>query len=264
MRTGILYICTGRYSMFFDTFYKSAETYFLPNMDKKYIVFTDSKEINESNSIIKYYEISKGFPMDSLLRFEMFLKAKEDVSDCDYLFFFNANVEFVNTININMFFPNEANIQLFAVSHPGYYSKKPFLMPFEKREKSTAYLPYKKEETYQYVIGAINGGQRDVYLDMVSYCANCINTDKLKGIIAIYHDESHFNKYIHNKQINILSPSFCYPEDASLPFKPHIKLLSKVKHGGKYFDKLPKKAYTKRILLIIKRTYRSILWIIGA
>lgn len=40
-RIGILYIATGRYYVFWEDFYKSAEKYFLPNLEKQYFIFSD-------------------------------------------------------------------------------------------------------------------------------------------------------------------------------------------------------------------------------
>jgi hypothetical protein len=90
-----------------------------------------------------------------------------------------------------------------------------------------------------------------------------IHEDLKNGFTAIYHDESHLNKYLHGKNIKILSPSYGYPEDGNLPFEPTIMILNKIKHGGKYFDKLPSKAYGKRIALKFKRIYWALIWKIG-
>ena len=44
MKIGVLLIATGRYKLFFDDLYKSAEKNYLPNNEKTYFYFTDSKE----------------------------------------------------------------------------------------------------------------------------------------------------------------------------------------------------------------------------
>ena len=44
----ILYIATGRYTVFWDYFYQSAEKYLLPVCNKHYILFTDSDALIDS------------------------------------------------------------------------------------------------------------------------------------------------------------------------------------------------------------------------
>jgi hypothetical protein len=48
---------------------------------------------------------------------------------------------------------------------------------------------------------------------------NNINIDLQNDIIAIWHDESHLNKFIvdHRTEAAILSPSMAYPEHWNLP-----------------------------------------------
>jgi hypothetical protein len=54
---------------------------------------------------------------------------------------------------------------------------------------------------------------------MVNTMKNNINTDLSKNLIAIWHDESHLNKFMVDnvKDAIILSPSMAYPEHWNLP-----------------------------------------------
>lgn len=46
MRIAILYICTGKYNVFWDGFYKSSEKFFLKDeAEKEYFVFTDNMDL---------------------------------------------------------------------------------------------------------------------------------------------------------------------------------------------------------------------------
>ena len=47
MKIGILYICTGRYSIFWKKFYKSAERYLMQGYPciREYYVFTDTPSL---------------------------------------------------------------------------------------------------------------------------------------------------------------------------------------------------------------------------
>ena len=82
MKIGILYICTGKYTIFWKDFYLSCEKHFIPEEEKHYYVFTDSKEIDfetENSNIHRIYQENLGWPGNTLRRYEMFLGAKKDI-----------------------------------------------------------------------------------------------------------------------------------------------------------------------------------------
>ena len=95
MKVAILYICTGRYAQFFDGFYMSAEQYLLQGIEKHYFVFTDQEQLTEADNVELLIRPCRGFPEDSLFRFDRFLEIKDKLKDYDYTFFFNANMRFV-------------------------------------------------------------------------------------------------------------------------------------------------------------------------
>ena len=57
LKIAILYICTGKYDVFWKEFYRSCEQYFLPNSNKNYFVFTDSKELYDEKNNDKIFKI---------------------------------------------------------------------------------------------------------------------------------------------------------------------------------------------------------------
>ncbi len=94
MKIGILYICTGKYSIFWKKFYSSMEKNFIVDAEKHYFVFTDSPDIEfekENRRIHRIYQEDLGWPNNTLMRFHMFLKQEKELVNMDYLFFFNAN-----------------------------------------------------------------------------------------------------------------------------------------------------------------------------
>jgi histo-blood group ABO system transferase len=63
---------------------------------------------------------------------------------------------------------------------------------------------------------------------MAHYMQENIKADLAKNIIAIWHDESHLNRYfIDNKPTKILSPSYCYPESWQLSYPKRLLALDK-------------------------------------
>jgi hypothetical protein len=101
MKIGILYICTGKYSIFWKDFYLSVEKNFIEKEEKHYFVFTDSKEIDfekKNSKIDKIYQENLGWPGNTLMRFHIFLNTKKELMNMDYLFFFNANLLILKNI----------------------------------------------------------------------------------------------------------------------------------------------------------------------
>jgi hypothetical protein len=88
-----------------------------------------------------------------------------------------------------------------------------------------------KEGKY-YVQGSFNGGTSTAYLALVRQLEKNIQADLDNNIIAVWHDESHLNRYVSDKHPKVLSPAYAYSEGAELGFPPKILMLDKKKLGG--------------------------------
>ena len=76
-------------------------------------------------------------------------------------------------------------------------------------------------------LAIVNFGGVPVFVDIDPISKN-IDVDYKNGIIAIWHDESHMNRYfIDNKPTTILSPSYCYGEPLNIPYEKKILALVK-------------------------------------
>ncbi len=230
MKIAILYICTGRYAQFFDGFYESAEKFLLSGMEKRYFVFTDQEQLTTAENVELLIRPCRGFPEDSLFRFDRFLEIKDKLKDYDYTFFFNANMRFVAPVGEELL-----EERLTAVLHPGYYDKPAWRYPYERNKQSKAYIPA-HEENYHYYMGSLNGGRTADYLALAETCSQHIHEDWDKGIVACYHDESHLNHYLREHNCKPLSPAYAYIEGKDLPFEPKILLIDKTRLDP-YFNK---------------------------
>lgn len=59
-----------------------------------------------------------------------------------------------------------------------------------------------------------------------------IDRDKIKDIVAIWHDESHLNRYcshLEHTDYRLLDPGYLYPEDWNIPFPCKILIREKSK-----------------------------------
>lgn len=266
---GILYICTGPYYLFWKDFYESFEKYFLPNYNKKYFIFTDAESLygEDKKNVFKLSLEPQPWPLITLLRFNTFLRVEEQLKECDYVMFSNANMICDTEITEDEFLPRESmGENLFFTIHPGYSGKSKIKYPYDRNKKSHAYIPYNCGK--KYVIGAMFGGKSENFIEMSKILKSNIEEDLKKNVIAKWHDESHINHYIVNrKDVRFLSSEYCYPYGMNVSYKKRISAVSKqakfdVKSfKGQYnqkknilvriYNKLKKKFYIKEMFLFI-------------
>lgn len=230
MKVGVLYIATGRYTIFWQDFYQSAERYLLPEDEKYYFVFTDSELPllgEETGKVTRVFQEKLGWPYDTLMRFDMFLKAKESLLKMNYLFFFNANMEIVQRIDrheLGLEILHQSDVEsqitqqnqptLIAVKHPGFsHISDNTQFTYERDPQSLAYIPIGEGE--HYVMGGLNGGIAKYYLNMAETLNERIHQDMNCQRIAVWHDESHLNHYFyhHRNQFVLLSDKYGFPEE---------------------------------------------------
>ena len=112
-RIAILYICTGKYDVFWKGFLRSYEKNFLPNSIKEYFVFTDAPSLygeDKCKRIHKIFQKKLGWPYDTLMRFQMFDSIADRLQEFDYVFFMNANCKCVSVITEEEFLAAEKYI----------------------------------------------------------------------------------------------------------------------------------------------------------
>jgi histo-blood group ABO system transferase len=68
-------------------------------------------------------------------------------------------------------------------------------------------------------------------MSMAEVIANRVNKDIENGVTALWHDESHMNRYLIDNPPKLeLSPSYCYAEEfygTDYPYEPKIIALKK-------------------------------------
>lgn len=259
MRIAILYICTGRYNQFFKGFYESCERYFLADIaEKEYFVWTDDMKVSNADNVNLIYHECKGFPADSLFRFEMFLERKDKLKAFDYIYFFNSNAVFKASVGRELL--PDASSKLVGAAWPvrRRLLNRPFFYPYEHNKRSCAYIP-PREPAYRYYMGGLNGGAASEYLKMIETLADHIRKDYDRGIIAIVHDESHINWYFHYHPCKILSDEYCWPEEWPSSLQPKIIFRDKVKMDP-YFNKGRNKSFFGKIKKVAERCWRGIKW----
>lgn len=201
-KVGLVIVATGKYINFVPPLIASAKKYFCPNQDVTFFVFTDGELACLDNvCVIKQERL--GWPFDTLLCCSMYAEQKDILSSMDFLFSCDADMLFVDTVG------DEILSESVATLHPGFVGKRG---TYEKRKRSKAYVS--RREGLNYFAGGFYGGKSSIFLRIAETMAKNIKADYEKGIIAIWHDESHLNRFfIDNPPSLILSPSYCYPEN---------------------------------------------------
>ncbi len=210
----MLYIATGRYIVFFDEYYKSMQKNFLPYDNKTYFVWTDSNRKFPKN-VVKIPTENLGWPKATLYRYKLFQNAWNKLKEFDYMYYVNANMIAVRPVGAEIL-PSEKQ-GVVATIHPGYY-KSTGKLPYDRNPKSTAYIPYDNtppqyKTREKYFMGGFNGGTATGFKHLIDTITHNTEVDEKNGVMAVWHDESHLNRYLYDKKPLILPPMYGYPEN---------------------------------------------------
>jgi len=235
MKIAVLYICTGNYHIFFKDFYESCEKYFIPEAEKTYFVFSDNRELARYKKVHFIYKECEGFPNDSLFRFRTFLTVERELRKYDYVFFFNSNMLFVAPVDESILpAEKDGNLCCLDADYDKVYPH-PCFFPYERRKKSKAYIP-RGRKVYRYYHAGVNGGCTKEYLEMCRILMDNIDEDFKNGIVALYHDESHINKFFTEHACLSLHKEYGTAEGSPYQKKAKIIIVDKTKFSS-YFNK---------------------------
>ena len=200
----LVLIATGgpRYTQYVNPLIESANKYF---PEHETFVFTDNMDlVRDDRLLIPTPDL--GWPRATLMRYHMINQNKSLFDKHSHIFYCDIDMLFVAPINP----PEILTPGLTAVEHPGYPDA------FCRDPKSTAYIP--EWHNPMYYQGCFQGGGRDTFLQMSETIAGRIDEDDKNGVMAIWHDESHYNKYLFQdaRPSKVLTPAYCMPEEKYL------------------------------------------------
>ena len=230
---GFMLIATGKYLQFVKPFILSAEKYFMPGCEKTYHLFTNKLEqvsyfdyTNATNIIFTFCE-HLPFPLSTLLRFHRFLGEEKMLRQHTHICYADIDTLWVSEVK-----PEDVLSPLSATLHCGFIGGG---TDFETDPRSLAFLQAEHNPGAKYYGGGFILATPDEYFTMARWCAERINIDLSKNIIAKFHDESHLNKYLNTirKPERELTPSFHFAEylqqneDFKQKYPPKLLLLDK-------------------------------------
>ena len=153
-------------------------------------------------------------------KFHYLCRYAEELGKFDHVYLLDADMRVVAPVG------REILGDLVATRHPYFYDKTPAEFIYERNPESTACIPMGSGTAY--VMGAFFGGRWTNLLAMARDRAAAIDADEAKGVVALWHDESHLNRYVfEHPETQLLSPGYCYPEGVEIPFEPRILALDK-------------------------------------
>ncbi len=244
----ILYIATGRYITFWDEFYPAMEKYFLPNYKKTYFIFTDDTTKVFPDNVVRVYQEHREWPNIVVNKYAFFYGVSDKLSKFDYIFYFNGNLIPQRIVGDEVI-PSQKQKLMFT-QHPAFYCGATLCsarsLTYERNSKSTAFIPF--NEGKYYVMAGFWGGRTKDVLTMIKILKKRTDIDTARGVIAIWHDESHLNRYLIDYEKKggnplILDPRYAVPEEAlfhSLIYSklgdfikdPYMIILDKSRRGG--------------------------------
>lgn len=219
-KIGLLVIATNKYIQFVDPLWESAQKHFMSGHEVTMFVFTNMTEFQPKPGQVVIPQGHMAWPGPTLFRYNIFQGAKDKLAVMDYLYYCDADMRFVDTVG------DEILGDLVGTIHPGFFHKPRTTFTYETNPNSKAFIP--ANEGIKYFAGGFNGGTSEKFLAMCDQNAENISSDYKKGIIAVWHDESHMNRYfVDNPPTVQLSPAYCYPESWNIPFEKRLLALDK-------------------------------------
>ena len=112
---------------------------------------------------------------------------------------------------------------LVAVSHPGYFNSPRSSLPFEERPASRAWIP--PGQGSRYFAGGFQGGKVENFLRAMHCMRDAVDDDESRGVMACWHDESHWNRYcLDHPPTTVLPPQYTCPESWNMPGRKLLAL----------------------------------------
>ncbi|MEG0025182.1 MAG: hypothetical protein RR719_07560 [Akkermansia sp.] len=171
------------------------------------LILSDQKGAN-------YYIEHLYFPMAVLMKFEHLLDIIK-TTNYEFYFHFDADLAVVQ------------DIQEWVFCKPFVCVRHSYLTPnspnvVEQNKKSCAFMDVLPENHFQ---SAIFGGLRSEMVELCKTCSAMIDRDLSHRLVALWHDESYLNKFIHEKFSDLLPPG-------TLDRKYFVR----IPHTGKYIN----------------------------
>jgi hypothetical protein len=238
-KISIISIATNEYLDYWFQLASSIETNAVDESNVNLHLFTnDVGRAREwcSNNLripVSFYQVENyGWPDATLLRYKVMLSLPiAEISDT--VAYLDSDSLIVSKMTLESLPFLDSN-SMTLIRHPGYWRPTSLAMfyvknsrllfrdmfriisyggigAWEKRRKSNAFV--KRKYRKKYFCGGFWYGPRTEFFKMVNVLAETVESDSRNGIVAVWHDESHLNKWASTNPFNSLDPSYCFAEE---------------------------------------------------
>jgi len=228
----LIFIGIGKYIEYFPEYYRSCQQLFLSKTDKTYYVITDNVEhrhLSNKSNVVSINVDKREWPFPTLFRFKYINQISEKLRQHSHIIFLDADMLIKERISQNEFFCHDK--PLFGVQHPGFINSKG---TFEERCESLACVS-KDRDLSTYWQACFWGGQTEEVLKMSKELEQRIDDDLSRRVIAIWHDESHLNKYYVEckDKVHTHHSGYAYPAELLDELLCEKKIIHLIKDYGK-------------------------------
>ncbi|XP_055016769.1 alpha-1,3-galactosyltransferase 2-like isoform X1 [Boleophthalmus pectinirostris] len=213
----------GKYlEAYLETFLYSSEQHFMLGLPVTYYVFTDMPEkvphiVLGPKRHLKILSVHRHSRWQDISMMRM--KTISDIIQTEirynftHVFCFDVDQKFTGR------FGSEALGDSVALIHAYYYRLPKSMYTYDRNPNSKAYM----ETGDFYYHAAVFGGTWKNVKAVTDACYKGIMEDKENNVEALWHDESHLNKYFWlNKPSRLLSPEYCW--DDSIGYRTDIRV----------------------------------------
>jgi hypothetical protein len=226
-KVAVLTICLNQpYHPYLGRMVESAKKFFLQGHEVDYFSWSDMPE-NAIEGVKIFSTVPVEWPLPTLQRYSLFLQQEELLKEYDFLFYIDADMEFVSRVGDEVL-----GKDLTAAAHPMYYVSRQLIPPYEPNKDSTSYIPRpgrvievdgKKRFEPLYAAGGFQGGRSDSFIKAMKVMKGWIDEDFSNNYIPVWNDETAWNKYLFENPSSVfLSPSYVYPDSLNRAYYQRI------------------------------------------
>lgn len=226
-KIAFIFIGTDKYVDFFEDYYDSVMSLFLPNESRTIYAFTDDISNDAFNK--KHVEVRQiehePWPFITLRRFTYMHGVIDELKKYSDVIFLDADMVVQKSID----WGHLKYEHFFGVHHPGQFMYGDGICEYEIDPKSTACTKKTEKEGIKYRQGCFWGGKNPYICNMIEELHNCVEKDLDNNFVAAWHDESHLNRFFsdNDELVVTLHSGFAHPQNWIMPVEKLIVHLDK-------------------------------------
>uniref|UniRef100_A0A8D2JS35 ABO glycosyltransferase n=1 Tax=Sciurus vulgaris TaxID=55149 RepID=A0A8D2JS35_SCIVU len=219
---GLTVFAVKRYICYLTMFLQTAEIHFMVGHRVNYYVFTDQPD-NVPRILLQKGRQMVILKVQSYARWQDISMRRMETISIFSQERFHREVNYLVCVDVDMKFRDHVGVEilssLFGTLHPGYYAIGKQFFPYERNPQSQASI-LENEGDFYYTAAFFGGSVPEVYR-LTKACHQAIMMDQANHIEAVWHDESHLNKYLlYHKPTKVLSPEYmCHTAEECIWFQ---------------------------------------------